>query len=49
MNVVSIFPMQSPRSDAGSLNRDLHTNASGSIRWPRPIGSIPWPLRPTDG
>ena len=49
MNVVSIFPMQSPRPDAGSLNRDLHANASGSIRWPRPIGSIPWPPRPTDG
>src|SRR5215831_10070561 len=47
MRVVAIFPTSGPRFGAGSPNRVA--NMTGSIRWPRRIGSNPWPKRPTDG
>lgn len=49
MQIRSIVPLQGPRFGAGPTYDDVPANASASIRWPRPIGSIPWPPRPMDG
>ena len=46
MHAAAVFLFQSPRFDAGS---PALAKRPGSIRWPRQIGSIAWPPRPTDG